>query len=302
MRKRVLILILLIFLIGCEELIEESPTTVEETSETGDVIETPPEQDMEEREASEPAGSKEIPASYHIKDVPYYGELGFCYGSSGMMILKYNGFTEEQVQQYRTAVKAGQGGPPDMFSGFMEVDALEEFKVGYSKNYNQEYAEFYNGFLDSEQTVLFENKEQAFEMLKELISSDTPVIMLIHDGNHYVVAIGYDNQYVYTNDPGLDNKWTYKIDGGADLKERRIQVSDFFDEWTVSGQETEIKGGVGFPGDYGMIWRDEKTHEVDDEPDDDGEGCEKFDGNEEECLAHDACEWMEEDNLCEQIR
>ena len=219
---------------------------------------------------SEEETPKPILASYQIKDVPYYMELGFCYGGSAMMILMYNGFTEEQAQEYRTIVKTYPGGPPDIFSGFMEVGVLEEIKVGYSKNYNKEYADFYNGFLDPEQTILFDKSEEAFEKLKKLISADVPVILVVHNGNHYVVAVGYDNEYIYTNDPGLDNAWNYKIDGGADLKQRRIPINSFFDEWSISGQEKEIQGNIGFPGDQGMIWL-----EQDEELDEDDEGDEE---------------------------
>jgi len=184
------------------------------------------------------------PSSYHIKDAPYYGEKRWCWGS--------------EVQNVRTAIKTkGHGGPPDMFIGFQEAGLLDNVRLAYSKDYVKKYADFYNNQLlvDSQkQTVLFDNQEVAFNYLKKLISQDVLVMIVVHNGNHFVIATGYDKDYVYTNDPGWDDGYDYKIDGDPGLKQRRIALDDFLNEWNVSGQEKEISGKIGFPGDYGMIW------------------------------------------------
>jgi hypothetical protein len=200
----------------------------------------------------------EIPTSYHIENVPHYGEIEFCYGSSMMMLLGYYGFSEEEVQEYRTFVKSeGAGGPPDMFLDLDNLDVMEEIKIGYSK-LSAEDAEFYEGLVNEpeRQIVLFDSQNKAFENLKRLVSSDVPVIVLIHYGNHYVVVTGYDEDYIYTNDPGFDYSYTYKIDSNPELKQRRIAISDFLDEWNISAQEETVGEAIGFPGDYGTIWFD----------------------------------------------
>lgn len=262
MKKIILLLILLVFIIGCaqkidEELkekpIEKIPKEVIIEKESEEKIQ--PENLQEEIPEEE---IKEIPSSYHIQDVPIYQENNFCYGASAMMLAKYAGLTEQEVQEFKTAIKSGKGGPPDMFNGFRELDMIDKVRIGYSKNYVKEYANFYNSQVltnPKEQTTLFENKNEAFENLKQLISSNTPVIILIHSGNHYVVATGYNEKYVYTNDPGYDDGYTYKIDSDPNLKQRRIATNDFLAEWTIKSFEG---GGIGFPGDYGMIWL-EKT-------------------------------------------
>ena len=199
-----------------------------------------------------------LPSSYHIKNAPYYGEKKWCWGSSALMFLMDAGLTEEEVQDARTVIKSeGRGGPPDMFIGFREYDFIDNVRIAYSKNYVKKYADFYNNQLltnPSKQTVLFDNQEVAFNYLKKLISQDVLVMIVVHNGNHFVIATGYDKDYIYTNDSGWDNGYDYKIDGDPDLKQRRITLDDFLNEWSIAGQEKEIGGKIGFPGDYGMIW------------------------------------------------
>ena len=199
-----------------------------------------------------------LPSSYHIKDAPYYGEKRWCWGSSALMLLMNAGLTEEEVQNTRTAIKTeGRGGPPDMFIGFRKYDFIDNVRIAYSKDCVKKYADFYNRQLlvdPQKQTMLFDNQEVAFNYLKKLVSQDVLVMIVVHNGNHFVIATGYDKNYVYTNDPGWDNGYDYKIDGDPNLKQRRIALDDFLNEWSISGQEKEIGGKIGFPGDYGMIW------------------------------------------------
>jgi len=199
-----------------------------------------------------------FPSTYHIKSVPYYGEKNWCWGSSALMLLMDAGLTDEEIQNARAVIKnEGRGGPPDMFIGFQEYGLVDNVRIAYSKNYVEEYADFYNSQLlvnPAEQTILFDDQDGAFNYLKSLISSDVLVMIVVHNGNHFVIATGYDEDYIYTNDPGWDNGYDYKIDSGPDLKQRRIAIDDFLKEWSISGQEEEIGGKIGFPGDYGMIW------------------------------------------------
>ena len=199
-----------------------------------------------------------LPLSYHIKDVPYYGEKSWCWGSSALMLLMNAGLKEEEIQNARTAIKTeGRGGPPDMFIGFRKYDFIDNIRIAYSKDFVKKYADFYNNQLltnPSEQTIIFDNREVAFNYLKKLISQDVLVMIVVHNGNHFVIATGYDKDYIYTNDPGWDNGYDYKIDGDPDLKQRRIAIGDFWNEWSIAGQEEEIGGEIGFPGNYGMIW------------------------------------------------
>jgi len=141
--------------------------------------------------------------------------------------------------------------------GAKRAGLLDNVRLAYSKDYVKKYADFYNNQLlvdPQKQTVLFNNQEVAFNYLKKLISQDVLVMIVVHNGNHFVIATGYDKNYIYTNDPGWDNGYDYKIDGDPGLKQRRIALDDFLNEWSVSGQEKEISGKIGFPGDYGMIW------------------------------------------------
>jgi len=199
-----------------------------------------------------------LPSSHHIENVPYYGEKRWCWGSSALMLLMNAGLTEEEVQNTRTVIKTeGRGGPPDMFIGFQEAGLLDNVRLAYSKDCVKKYADFYNNQLlvdPQKQTVLFDNQEVAFNYLKKLISQDVLVMIVVHNGNHFVITTGYDKDYIYTNDPGWDNGYDYKIDGDLDLEQRRIALDDFLNEWSISGQEKEIGGKIGFPGDYGMIW------------------------------------------------
>lgn len=198
------------------------------------------------------------PSVYHIKNAPYYGVRDWCWGSSAMMLLMDIGFTDEEIQNARAVIEnKGRGGPPDMFIAFHKYNLVDNVRIAYSKEYVEKYANFYNRQLlthPEKQTLLFDNQDVAFNYLKTLISSDTPVIMVVRNGNHFVVATGYDDNYVYTNDPGWDPGYDYKIDSDPDLKQRRIPIETFLEEWNVAGQEKEIGGKIGFPGDYGIIW------------------------------------------------
>lgn len=199
-----------------------------------------------------------FPFTYHIKSAPYYGEKNWCWGSSALMLLMDAGLTDEEVQNARAVIKnEGRGGPPDMFIAFQKYGLVDNVRIAYSKNYVKKYADFYNSQLlvnPAEQTILFDNQSEAFNYLKSLISSDVLVMIVVHNGNHFVIATGYDEDYIYTNDPGWDNGYDYKIDSGPDLKQRRIAIDDFLKEWSIAGQEEEIGGMIGFPGDYGIIW------------------------------------------------
>ncbi|HUV47032.1 MAG TPA: C39 family peptidase [Candidatus Bathyarchaeia archaeon] len=225
--------------------------------------------DLISKAAKEEAGKKtgtfisenekfSAPSSYHMENVPYYGEKNWCWGSSALMLLMGAGLTEEKIQNARAVIKnEGRGGPPDMFIGFQEYDLVDNVRIAYSKDYVEKYADFYNNQLlvnPGKQTILFDNQNEAFNYLKSLISSDVLVMIVVHNGNHFVIATGYDEDYIYTNDPGWDNGYDYKIDSGPDLEQRRIAMDDFLKEWSISGQEEEIGGKIGFPGDYGIIW------------------------------------------------
>ncbi len=195
-----------------------------------------------------------VPSSYHIENPSYYGETGWCWGSSAMMLMMDQGFNEKEIQEARTLIKTqGLGGPPDMFLAFIEYDLIDKIRIAYSKDYIKESADFYNSqFLvnPEEQAIILNSKDEALQKLKELISSDVLVMMIGHHGNHYMVVTGYDENYIYINDPGADDVYLTKY--REEYQERiRMTIGRFFEQWTVSGFEGE---GINFPGDYGMIW------------------------------------------------
>jgi len=197
----------------------------------------------------------EVPLAYHIKNSPYYREDGFCWGASAIMLMMDYGLTENEIKEFREILKSGRGGPPDMFMGFMEFGILDKVRIAYSKDYNKESADFYNYQLltnPDEQVIILNNKEEALEKLKELISSDILVSIVGHHGNHYMIVTGYDEDYIYINDPGIDNVYLDKY--GEKYQEKiKMSIARFFEQWTVSGFEGEERG-INFPGDYGMIW------------------------------------------------
>jgi len=196
-----------------------------------------------------------IPAFYHIKNPPYYREDGFCWGASAMMLMMYEGFLESEIQEFRNILKNGRGGPPDMFLGFEEFNVLDRIRIAYSKDYNKEAAVFYNRQLladPEEQVIILANENDALRKLKELISSDVLVVIIGHHGNHYMVVTGYDEGYIYINDPGIDNVYLTKY--GEKYQEKiKMSIDRFFEQWTVSGFEGGERG-ISFPGDFGMIW------------------------------------------------
>jgi hypothetical protein len=196
------------------------------------------------------------PSFYQIENAPFYGEENWCWGSSAMMLLIASGFTDEKIQEARSLIKAeGRGGPPDIFIAFREYGLLDDVRIAYSKDCVKEYADFYSRQLladPEKQLVLFNNEDEAIRKLKELISSDTLVVIVGHYGNHYLVVTGYDDNYIYLNDPGADKVFFEKVDYQDDYqKETRMLIGNFLEQWTVSGFEG---GGIGFPGDWGMIW------------------------------------------------
>lgn len=190
---------------------------------------------------------EKFPSLYNISNVPYFSQSGgFCYGCSAMMMLKYSGLTEEEVQEFKDFVEEnGQGGPPDIFIGFKEFDYDDDVNIGYSTDYVSEFAEFYEEFLEDpyKQITLFQNATEALTHLKILVSSDIPVIVHIFPstGDHYVVVTGYDENNIYVNDPDPERT------------RPTIAIEDFLLEWVIP--ESEQNGEhIGFPGSYGMIW------------------------------------------------
>lgn len=215
------------------------------------------------------ATTKTTLVEYQIKDVPYYAEAGFCYGASTMMVLEYKGLTKDQVEEYKSAVKKGKGGPPDMFIGLENLGLKKYVYMAYSKDYNQEFAKSYNSFVNdaTKQVKTFASQDEALKKLKELISQDNPAIVIIDDGNHYVVAIGYDKDYIYVNDPDPDK-------GG---KDKKIQINNFLEQWNIKSQSETTGDKMGYPGNYGTIWFEgklevSKNGDNDDEDIDDENG------------------------------
>jgi len=91
--------------------------------------------------------------------------------------------------------------------------------------------------------------------LKKLVFSDVLVIVDVHYGNHFVVVTGYDENYIYINDPGDDNGYEYE--DGYYQEHTKLSINQFFKEWGISRQWktlAEKEGAIGFPGDFGMIW------------------------------------------------
>ena len=210
----------------------------------------PEESTDQEKEAEEL-----IPLSYHIENPPYYREDGFCWGASAIMLITYEGFSGDEIQAFRTISKSGPGGPPDMFRGFVEFELIDRIRIAYSKDYNKQFADFYNQQIlvrPEKQVVLLDSQTDALNQLKELISSDVLVMIVGHHGNHYMIVTGYDENYIYISDPGIDSAFLEKVDYQTKYEEKiKMSANNFFEQWTISGFEG---GGVGFPGNYGMIW------------------------------------------------
>ncbi len=245
-----------------EPIIQEEPA--EKTVDEKEVIEKEskpegPKTDEltdQEQEAGEPEEEQpKTPLSYHIKDPPYYREDGFCWGASAIILMMYEGFLEDEIQVFRTILKSGPGGPPDMFRGFREFGVIDRVRIAYSKNYNKQFADFYNQQIlvrPEEQVILLDNQTDALNRLRELISSDILVIIMGHHGNHYMVVTGYDEDYIYISDPGIDEVFLQKVDYQSEYQEKiKMSVENFFEQWNISDFEG---GGIGFPGNYGMIW------------------------------------------------
>jgi len=230
------------------------------------VIRNSKESDVAVVPTSSPTTTSSILAEYKIENVPYYAEAGFCYGASAMMVLEYKGLSADEAQEYKKEVEGGKGGPPDIFIGFNNLGLEDSVYMAYSINYNQQFRDFYDSFVadPEKQVILFDSQEEAFGKLKELISQNNPVITIIDSGNHYVVVTGYDSDLIYVNDPDPDN-------GGASKK---IPIQEFLAQWNVKNQSETTGQALGYPGDYSMIWFDDKLEINEDDivEDDEGDG------------------------------
>ena len=120
---------------------------------------------------------------------------------------------------------------------------------------------------DAKQVLSVESEDEAFELLKRLISSDVPVMvhfdlspikepMVAHTSwaryaflemdhvDHYMTVTGYDDSYVYLNDP------IEKASGkGKDIP---VNISGFLDAWK-NGNSSSFDEGARI-GPYWMLF------------------------------------------------
>jgi len=198
-----------------------------------------------EKSSPEEETASEAPVSYQIENVPYYVDetADQCYLVSAMVLLKHNGFSEEEVQKYKNfVIEEGRGGPPDIMLGFEEFGLGGKVRLGYSSRSNPNGEDLYKSFLNNptEQAETFETRKEAFTKLKDLLATDHPVEVIIRNGNHHVVVTGYDEENIYINDSNPEL-------GGPQV----MKTEDFLAEWNLSG---DTHAGIRFPGDWSMVW------------------------------------------------
>lgn len=262
MKKIILVLVLLIFIVGCvkQEIIKEEPASEPQMEETQSIVKEQPEEKPEEVPKEE---IKEVPKSYHIENVPLYQQNDFCYGASAMMLARYWGLSEEETQKLKQLIISGEGlmgprgAPPIIIPALSKFNLGSFVYFGYLKGSDLNPLKMWSHGLDDpdKRVKTFNSPDEALLNLKRLVANKTPVIVITEwdltkeegggeegsKNDHFTVVVGYDENNIYTNDPSPDRGrevYSYPID-------------DFLKRWDLRGTTSSQ---AAFLGDYGMIW------------------------------------------------
>lgn len=202
------------------------------------------------------------PLSYQL-EIPLYQQNGFCYGASAMMIARYWGLSEEEIQNLKQLMISGEGlmgppgAPPIIIPAFAKFNLGSFVYLGYLKGSELNPLRMWTHSLDDpdEQVKTFNSSDEALLYLKRLIASKIPVIAIVEwdltkkegegeegaKDDHFTVVVGYDENNIYTNDPSPDR--------GKGIHSYTIE--DFLKRWNLRGATSRQ---AAFLGDYGMIF------------------------------------------------
>jgi uncharacterized protein YvpB len=182
----------------------------------------------------QPARANSVNSEHHIS-VPYWGQTDtyYCGPACLQMVFDYYGeaIPQREIAEVARTASAAGGTYTD------DLRRAAHFS-NMSTSMGSEMPENITGYsLRKLGYSAFEWNGMTIDQLKALIDQDYPIIALMYtvpEGfGHFRVVIGYDDTYIYTNDP-------WHFGGGYGGPNYRLNYTQFNELWDYSGHQVML--------------------------------------------------------------
>lgn len=184
------------------------------------------------------------PLKEKLIDIKAYVVPNACYyGAGGGMASYLEGVSFDEFMIYGRPARFEYGphtGPPG------RAMLLESFRnMGYEDihgltNKNISLQDFYQTSIDEKNVKVFDSEKSAFNFVKKLVSSGTPVIVRInvkplapYSKNSFKILAGYDEDDVYLSWEPYEGEGTSLLEEPNMISPKPYPIKDFLEAWRM---------------------------------------------------------------------